>query len=272
MAYSYITAPKFQADGNLPYNPSTIPSTTIPTIKGWMAPRQSDVISAITSITWASSVATVTTTNPHGLVTGQEVMILGVVPAGYNGFYSPKQSNGITVTGSTTFTFPLTANPGSVTTEGTLYRAGEVIAAIPNLLAAYNELTVIPTTTATASNVSTGLAAVVTGNVIEVTLTTSTAVDIIGEPSQIPTVNLDFNGTIKTASLVGTSSTSTSLVFQYTVLSTDIANTAGQFTIGTSINLNGSQFVSVSNVPQGYQLPVTPNTFTAPNVSTWTIN
>ena len=70
---------------------------------------------AITSITWLSSVATVTTTAPHGLPIGQnvKVQIAGAVPAGYNGNFVA------TVTGASTFTYPLATNPGSETTPGT---------------------------------------------------------------------------------------------------------------------------------------------------------
>jgi len=70
---------------------------------------------AITSITWASSVATVTTVNPHGWTNGDviPVLIAGAVPAGYNGKFQA------TVTGASTFTYPLASNPGTETTPGT---------------------------------------------------------------------------------------------------------------------------------------------------------
>ena len=57
----------------------------------------------------------VTTAAPHGYQTGAtfEMVIAGVAPTGYNGTYLA------TVTGASTFTYPLTSNPGSVTTEGT---------------------------------------------------------------------------------------------------------------------------------------------------------
>jgi hypothetical protein len=50
----------------------------------------------------------------HGLLTGQQVTIAGVTPAGYNGVYT------ITVTSTTTFTYFLAgASPGAVTVFGT---------------------------------------------------------------------------------------------------------------------------------------------------------
>ena len=65
-------------------------------------------------MTWSSSVVTVTTTNPHGFTIGDTlyVAISGVVPASYNGTFL------VTVTGASTFTYPLISNPGSVTQEG----------------------------------------------------------------------------------------------------------------------------------------------------------
>ena len=56
-----------------------------------------------------------TTTTPHGYETGVtlEMVIAGVAPVGYNGAYAA------TITGPSTFTYPLMSNPGSVTTEGT---------------------------------------------------------------------------------------------------------------------------------------------------------
>jgi hypothetical protein len=70
---------------------------------------------AITSITWTSGVATATTTAAHGLPNGAVVWltITGAVPAGYNGTFP------CTVTGASTFTYPLEANPGTETTPGT---------------------------------------------------------------------------------------------------------------------------------------------------------
>jgi hypothetical protein len=70
---------------------------------------------AISSITWAASVATVTTTAPHGWYAGEtaNITITGAAPAGYN------VVNVVgTVTGASTFTVPLVTNPGAETTPG----------------------------------------------------------------------------------------------------------------------------------------------------------
>lgn len=64
--------------------------------------------SPISTITWSLNVATATTVSPHGLSIGDtlELTISGATPSGYNGTYL------CTVTGNTTFTYPLAVNPG----------------------------------------------------------------------------------------------------------------------------------------------------------------
>ena len=78
---------------------------------------------AISSLTWSASpnIVTATTTAPHGFTNGDTVnlTIAGAVPAGYNGSFI------CTVTGTSTFTYPLASNPGLETTPGT-YVPGEV--------------------------------------------------------------------------------------------------------------------------------------------------
>ena len=71
---------------------------------------------AITSLTWATSVVTVTTASPHGWTNGDivPITIAGAVPAGYNGTFTG------TITGASTLTYPLAANPGAETTPGTV--------------------------------------------------------------------------------------------------------------------------------------------------------
>lgn len=70
---------------------------------------------AISGIIWAGNVATVTTSAAHGLIVGDTVIVTigGAVPAGYNGTFLS------TVTGASTFTYPLGVNPGAETTPGT---------------------------------------------------------------------------------------------------------------------------------------------------------
>lgn len=79
---------------------------------------------AITSIAWASSVATVTTAAalgaryPNG--TTFQVVIAGATPAGYSGTFTA------TVTGASTFTYPLVSNPGAETVPGTWENASAI--------------------------------------------------------------------------------------------------------------------------------------------------
>jgi hypothetical protein len=68
----------------------------------------------ITSITWSTGTVSVTLTNAHGLATGNTAtaVISGCSPTGYNGSYT------ITSTGTNTFTYPLSVNPGTIITYG----------------------------------------------------------------------------------------------------------------------------------------------------------
>ena len=76
---------------------------------------------SISTITWSANVATVTTAAPHGYTNGDVVgmVITGAVPAGYNGTFQA------TITGASTFTYPLGVNPGSNTTPGTYLLSDE---------------------------------------------------------------------------------------------------------------------------------------------------
>jgi hypothetical protein len=66
---------------------------------------------AITSATWSSNTATITTSAANGFQSGQSVTISGLTPVAYNGTFA------ITVINSTTFkyTLTLTTNPGTGT-------------------------------------------------------------------------------------------------------------------------------------------------------------
>lgn len=70
------------------------------------------------SLTWATNVATVTTTTNHTFVNGDSVVIAGVTAAGYNGTFV------VTVTGTNTFTYALAiADPGTASIQGTAFCA-----------------------------------------------------------------------------------------------------------------------------------------------------
>ena len=68
---------------------------------------------ALTSLTWSGGTVTGTATSPHGLTGTVWLTIVGASPAAYNGSFP------CTVTGASTFTYPLASNPGSETTPGT---------------------------------------------------------------------------------------------------------------------------------------------------------
>jgi hypothetical protein len=70
---------------------------------------------ALTTLVWASSVVTATTAAPHGLAVADTIQltIAGATPSAYNGTFL------CTITGASTFTYPLVANPGTETVPGT---------------------------------------------------------------------------------------------------------------------------------------------------------
>lgn len=80
----------------------------------------------ISTIVWATNTVTVTTASAHGIPSGTTVqgVIAGCTPTGFNGTFA------FTSTGATTFTYPLTTNPGTIVTKGTsqLYSAVELTA------------------------------------------------------------------------------------------------------------------------------------------------
>ena len=64
------------------------------------------------SLSGSTWIATATTASAHGFTTGQKITILGAGQTEYNGQQT------ITVTGSTTFTYPITPGPGTATGGG----------------------------------------------------------------------------------------------------------------------------------------------------------
>lgn len=86
----------------------------------------------ITTITWASSVATVTTATAHGYSVGDSVIITGMTPTGYNGTVTVAS-----VADTTHFTYALVSNPGSQTVAGVVTDAdvSELVAMITTFFA-----------------------------------------------------------------------------------------------------------------------------------------
>jgi len=62
---------------------------------------------SISSITFSTTTATLTTATAHGLSTGAVVVVSGTTPSTYSGTFV------ITVTSTTTFTYTMSANPGA---------------------------------------------------------------------------------------------------------------------------------------------------------------
>ena len=80
----------------------------------WFNIAPTSTAQTISSITYVTTTATLTTASPHGLITGNKVTIAGASPAAYNGTYT------ITVTGTSTFTYTMASNPGAnASTVGT---------------------------------------------------------------------------------------------------------------------------------------------------------
>lgn len=96
--------------------------TTLATGKTSLITQMSDLTAllspalAVTSVTWLAGVATVTTTAAHGVATAATFLttIAGATQAGYNGTFLA------TVTGLSTFTYPLVTNPGTSPATGTI--------------------------------------------------------------------------------------------------------------------------------------------------------
>jgi hypothetical protein len=70
----------------------------------------------IQSLSWANNLVTVMTDTPHGFTLGQiaKVTLVGCSPAVYNGTFNAL------ATGPSTFTYPLSGNPGQASVAGSV--------------------------------------------------------------------------------------------------------------------------------------------------------
>jgi hypothetical protein len=134
---SQITAPQFNLtlDGNV-YTATVTWNLsrqdyyiTITSLEGAIIVMEALVGSPIgvniASIVWTpNGLVTVTTSAPHGMRFGRTlpVTIAGVVPAAFNGQVQAY------ITGMSTFTFPLAANPGLATALGAVQRNINLVA------------------------------------------------------------------------------------------------------------------------------------------------
>jgi hypothetical protein len=76
-------------------------------------------VRTVSNATWATNVATLTTSAAHGLAVGARIRVAGVTPSGYNGIYT-------TTTGTTgsTVKYAKTSDPGAFSAAGLLYSIG----------------------------------------------------------------------------------------------------------------------------------------------------
>jgi len=73
----------------------------------WIKYATTSTAQTISSITHVGATATLTTSSPHGLISGNQVTIIGASPGAYNGSFI------ITVTGASTFTYVMATTPGT---------------------------------------------------------------------------------------------------------------------------------------------------------------
>lgn len=92
--------------GSEPLNPRT-------PLAGALTPV-STVGTSVSSASWSSNVAVITTASAHGRASNQQVTISGVTPTGYNGTYA------IEVIDATHIAYSLASNPGSYTSGGSV--------------------------------------------------------------------------------------------------------------------------------------------------------
>ena len=76
----------------------------------------------ISTAVWATNEVTYTTSGPHGFAAAStiDVVISGMAPAGYNGYFTA------TITGADTFTVPLANDPGVASAFGSVVTASQV--------------------------------------------------------------------------------------------------------------------------------------------------
>jgi hypothetical protein len=108
-----ITNDKFQyvnitnAGGNFLVACNGTDPTLIYDGTNWIKMATTTTAAAITSITRSGTLATMTTTTPHGLATGNQITITGNLPTAFNGTYI------VTVTGASTLTYVMATTPAT---------------------------------------------------------------------------------------------------------------------------------------------------------------
>lgn len=95
------------AGGNFMVACNGVDPTLIYNGTSWIKMATTTTAASITSITRSGTLATMTTTTPHGLVTGNQITISGALPTAFNGTYV------VTVTGASTLTYTMASTPAN---------------------------------------------------------------------------------------------------------------------------------------------------------------
>jgi len=138
----------------------------------------------ISTITFATTTATLTTSSAHGLSTGNIVTVSGASPSNYNGTFS------ITVTGSTTFTYVMATAPSiNAATVGT-YTSGSWQTSLVNSATAVGQVPF-----STDGSTFTPTAKIVSATTQTAPFTApNTYADFTGIPSWVKRITVMFNG------------------------------------------------------------------------------
>jgi hypothetical protein len=253
------------------FAPASLP-ITYAAPEGWIQPGVGGNNGvAIQSASWTGSVLTYNAT-AHGLVTGQDALITGVIGGtiaeGYNGHKAA-----VTVVTADQFTVAQTANPGTATVVATLSKVWsiyEVLVAMGGLDTTYADFLTIPTFTAAVTLAGTGVGGTfhyVTGNVFTVILTASEPI-AVNVGAGLPTLQLNITSGAKQAVYNPALSGASTMAFSYTLVAGDIA-TATNVTTGTTIAANGGVF---NDIAGNHVAGFTPGSFTAAAITTVAFN
>jgi len=216
---------------------------------GWVHPVTGELLVAIRSLSTKQTDISTPATFTGVLSGGKGTAVVATTVPGVLNTTSEVQTITVTATGGTfTITYSgqttaaLAYNASTATVRAALWALSNIAdndVAVTGTAGNYtltwiNSLGNVTAPTTTVTNLQ-GNITFVTGNVLTITVTASEPVVVDG----VPTLVLAINGTNRNALYVAADSTSTSLVFKYTVVAGDVA-TAGQFTIGTSMAAAGS--------------------------------
>jgi len=123
----------------------------------------------ISSLTWTTGVATLTTTNPHGIPVGQttKIQVSGMTPAGYNGTFTATSAT------TTELNYGLATNPGTATVFGTVLTGPQIY------------LTANDDTWWAQGNIGTGYYVFEAGSATTATVTTNLQTYLVANPQTI---------------------------------------------------------------------------------------